>query len=339
MSIVNVFCPNELYTHEEIYRCLSVGNAGGIRFKTNDDGKVRRAVLLTSVPTARIAAENPYHDRVEGDVLVYTGAGQEGDQALGGRNRRLLEQPERGFPIYGFLLVENRRSKKHGPRRWRFLGLLSFMRYYKETQVDVRGGVRSVWIFEFRVLSGFDGVSPNSDERLMADILAEQQMSDPSVDDDIVIEPVPSVSSATESAADPLELEKIRKRMLILPPNRFEHLVRDMLVWSGFSDVHVTKYSQDGGIDANAFAGKTMWPLRDLLLQVQAKRWLHTVGRKEVAELRGSLQPNARGAVVTTSHFSMAALREATEAGKKPIVLVDGFEFSRIVLASGMFDG
>jgi restriction endonuclease Mrr len=96
-------------------------------------------------------------------------------------------------------------------------------------------------------------------------------------------------------------------------------------------DVHVTRYSQDGGIDVNAIAGKTMWPLRGLLVQIQAKRWLHTVGRKEVAELRGSLQPHARGAVVTTSQFSKAALGEASDAGKHPIVLIDGFEFARVV--------
>lgn len=334
---MNIFRPSELYTHDDIYRTLSVGNAGGIRLKTNDDSTVRRAVLLTSVPSARIAAENPYHDRVEGDVLVYTGAGQEGDQALGGRNRRLLEQPEHGFPIYCFLLVESRRSKKHGPRRWRFLGLLNYLRHYKEIQVDVRGGIRSVWVFEFRVLSAFDAITPEHDARLMADMIAEQQKTDPLVDDDAVVESGSSVAPAADPLVDPEELERLRQRMLVLPPDRFEHLVRDVLVWSGFRDVHVTKYSQDGGIDVNALAGEMMWPLRDLLLQVQAKRWLHTVGRKEVAELRGSLQPDARGAVVTTSHFSKAALREATEAGKRPIVLVDGFEFSRIVFASGTF--
>jgi restriction endonuclease Mrr len=74
-----------------------------------------------------------------------------------------------------------------------------------------------------------------------------------------------------------------------------------------------------------------MWPLENLLLQVQAKRWLHSVGRKEVAELRGSLQPFARGAVVTTSHFSKAAIREASEPGKNPIVLLDGQRFATLV--------
>ena len=64
-----------------------------------------------------------------------------------------------------------------------------------------------------------------------------------------------------------------------------------------------------------------MWALGDWLVQIQAKRWIHTVGRKEVAELRGSLQPFARGTIVTTSHFSKAALTESREHGKSPIHL------------------
>jgi restriction system protein len=82
----------------------------------------------------------------------------------------------------------------------------------------------------------------------------------------------------------------------------------------------------------NAKAGARIWIFEDTLVQVQAKRWLHSVGRKEVAELRGSLQPFARGAVITTSHFSKAAINEANEDGKNPIALVDGFKLSKVVL-------
>lgn len=331
-----MFQPGHNYTHEDIFRGLAVGNAGGIRVNTNDDGTVRRAVLFTSVPTARIAAENPYHDRLEGDVLVYTGAGQEGDQPLGGQNKRLLEQPIQAFPIYGFQLLENRRSKNMGRRRWRFLGMLSFLRHYKEYQIDVRGAARSVWIFEFRVLADFQRIAPDFDNHLMGELLVEEKKRNPVIDDDSVVDAAPSGNAPTESNIEPVQLERLRRRMLALQPNHFELLIRDVLKWSGFGDVHVTKYSQDGGIDINAFAGQDMWPIRGLLIQLQAKRWLHTVGRKEVAELRGSLQPDARGTVVTTSHFSRAALKEAIEPGKKPIVLIDGFEFSRIVATSGV---
>ena len=71
------------------------------------------------------------------------------------------------------------------------------------------------------------------------------------------------------------------------------------------------------------------------LVQVQAKRWLHSVGRKEVAELRGSLQQFARGVVITTSHFSKAAISEANEEGKNPIGLIDGYKLSTVVLGEG----
>ena len=100
----------------------------------------------------------------------------------------------------------------------------------------------------------------------------------------------------------------------------------------GFSDVCVTRFSADGGVDVNARAGSRIWIFENSLVQVQAKRWLHSVGRKEVAELRGSLQPFARGAVITTSHFSKAAINEASEEGKNPIALVDGFRLSKVVL-------
>ena len=134
--------------------------------------------------------------------------------------------------------------------------------------------------------------------------------------------------SEKEGAA---RIEEVRSRLLGVAPERFEYLIRDLLVKSGFESVAVTKYSQDGGIDVNALAGHEMWPIRGLHLQVQAKRWLHTVGRKDVAELRGSLQPFARGAVVTTSHFSKAAMLEANESGKNPIVLIDGYQFASVV--------
>ena len=145
-----------------------------------------------------------------------------------------------------------------------------------------------------------------------------------------------SGSPDTTADFDPVQLEKVRSQMLSLSPEGFEHLVKKTLVSSGFSDVHVTRYSQDGGIDINAVAGDQMWPVRDLLVQVQAKRWLHTVGRKDVAELRGSLQLHAHGAVVTTSHFSKAALDEASHPGKRPIVLVDGYDFARVVTTHGI---
>ena len=65
MSNLDAFTVDQLYSNEEIYRALGVGNAGGIRVKTRADGAVQRIVIMTSLPNAKLLAENPYHDRVE----------------------------------------------------------------------------------------------------------------------------------------------------------------------------------------------------------------------------------------------------------------------------------
>jgi hypothetical protein len=38
------------------------------RSSLTTDGLVRRFVVMTAVPEARVDADNPYDDRVEGDV-------------------------------------------------------------------------------------------------------------------------------------------------------------------------------------------------------------------------------------------------------------------------------
>jgi len=324
------------YSNDGIYRSLRVGNAGGIRIQTSEDGSIRRAVLFTSVPSAKIAAENPYHDRLEGDVLVYTAAGRAGDQVLGGRNHRLLEQAESSFPIYCFQQTGSRRDASLGPKRWRFLGLLRYLRHWKERQADTERAIRTVWVFEFRLLHGTGKIAREFDREIMQGLIAEDAAKDQDYERDDDEGAIDASPPPAEAGIDPVETESLRRRMLCLDPEGFEMLVQSALVGSGFQSVEVTERSQDGGIDVNARAGDLMWPIRDLHVQVQAKRWIHTVGRREVAELRGSLQAEARGAIVTTSQFSHAAVREALAHGKRPITLIDGYDFARIVSRCGL---
>ncbi|HEY3269418.1 MAG TPA: restriction endonuclease [Armatimonadota bacterium] len=234
-------------------------------------------------------------------MLIYTGAGREGDQTLTGANRRLAEQVVGEFPVYGFVLVGSRRSKAIGANRWRFLGLLEYLRHYPEFQTDVRKVRRSVWLFEFRIHAGLGVVPVERDAELAAELLRSPEPADVVTADDRELDSTQAPALEPQRYA---EIESVRQHLLGLDPSEFERVIGRMLRESGFSAVEVTRYSQDGGIDVNAVVGDALWPLHGLSLQVQAKRWLHTVGRKEVAELRGSLQPYARGAIVTTSHFS-----------------------------------
>lgn len=325
------FRVGEKYTHEEVYRRLAVGNAGGIRPSIGKDGELRRLVVMTSLPTARILSENPYHDRVEGNVLVYTAEGREGNQAISRMNKRLVEQLDTPFPIYGFQNIGSRRDRDLGNRRWEFLGLLQYLRHYKETQIDSRGNAREAVVFELQVHREPNLIPPEHDANISAEVLRQFLKDQKEDSEDRTIVDIPITLPQRFRQIDGVEAEQIRRLMLNLQPIKFEHLIKQVLEVTGFERVTVTRYSQDGGVDVNAFAGPIFWPVRNVLVQVQAKRWLHTVGRREVAELRGSLQPFARGAIVTTSHYSQSAVIEASERGKNPIVLVDGYEFANIV--------
>jgi hypothetical protein len=330
-GLATLFRVGESYSNDEVYKALGVGNAGGVRLSVGDEGNTKRLVVMTSVPPARQAKENPYHDRIEGDILVYTGAGLEGDQSLAGFNKRIPQQLSVPFPMYGFIILSSRRDKAVGPKRWQFLGLLEYLRHYQETQLDTRRQLRQAWVFEFRIHREPELIPLDHDGVISAQLIAAARERDRSEAEDREIVAAPAAAGSESEKGVATRIEGVRSRLLGVAPERFEHLIKDLLVQSGFEKVSVTKYSQDGGIDVNALAGLEMWPIRGLHLQVQAKRWLHTVGRKDVAELRGSLQPFARGAVVTTSHFSKAAMLEANESGKNPIVLVDGYQFASVV--------
>lgn len=249
-----------------------------------------------------------------------------GDQSVTGPNARIREQRTKPFPIYGFLQIASRRDPTLGSRRWRFIGLLEYLRCFRERQLDSLGEWRNAWAFELRLLGEIAFVKIDEDLALANEVLG--RLPTPSEDDLEVVNPA-EVSGSTSIVLE--ELEPIRRQLLAYEPREFEFVIQNLLQQSGFSNVEVTKFSQDGGIDVNAKPGLRSWPMRQVLLQLQAKRWLHTVGRKEVAELRGSLKPHSAGCIVTTSHFSRAALAEAVEPGKVPIAAIDGYELASII--------
>ena len=324
------FNVDEFYSHEEIYASLGVGNAGGLRISVDEYSLVKRMVVFTSAPTARQLKENPYHDRVEGDILVYTGTGKEGDQSLSGVNLRIAPQRLELFPIYGFMIMTSRRDRQQGPKRWRFLGMLEYLRHYQDFQIDVRGLVRNTWLFEFRIHCTPQTILVDDDRAISATLLNRESSQGNLLEDDRQVA-ISACSPESDSVYSVQMIEQIRSRLLRLDPRDFEFVIRDVLLRTNFDDVTVTKYSQDGGIDLNAYPSGRLWPIGGMLVQVQAKRWLHTVGRKDVAELRGSLEPYARGVLVTTSHFSKAATLEAASSGKNPIGLIDGIRFASII--------
>ena len=129
MNIVSEFVVGERYTNDQIRYTMNLENLGGIRPSVGPKRLAQYVAVLTAAETARKRKEeNPYHDRIEGDILTFTGTGREGDHQLAGKNKRLLEQYDNPIPFYGFI--------NEGRQIYRFLGLLELLRHYSEQQID-----------------------------------------------------------------------------------------------------------------------------------------------------------------------------------------------------------
>ncbi len=108
-----------------------------------------------------------------------------------------------------------------------------------------------------------------------------------------------------------------------IPADAFERLCQRLLRENGFVEVQVTGKSGDGGID-----GMGLLRLQDVVtfrVAFQAKRWRGAVDASTVRDFRGASQGRAdRGLIVTTSHFTRDAEKEATREGVPPIDLIGG---------------
>ncbi len=324
LTIPTTLKVGEYYSNDQIKYALEVGNLGGIRPKIKDK-KLDFIVLITSGEEIKDISRNPYADKIEGNILTYTGAGLKGDQDISGVNKRLLEQKENPIPILGFL--------KEGVSQYKFLGFLFLLRNYQDYQLDNQGNLRLVWLFEFQIFSDISSLVVGNfndsffplytqfkkellpEDTIINSLLPEKR------NDEIVL---PKLDEETLKS-----IEALRKKLLIINPYQFEVLISKLIEHTGFVNVAVTKKSGDDGIDVNAFLQHRF--SLDLSYQFQVKRWKHSVGRIEVANLRGSLGFNSFGVIISTSHFTSSAINESQGIGKTPIHLIDMKDLYEII--------
>lgn len=123
-------------------------------------------------------------------------------------------------------------------------------------------------------------------------------------------------------------------KVLEISPSEFEALVGRLLVAMGFEQVNVTPISKDGGIDVRGtlVVGEAI----RIKMAVQAKRWKNAVSSSTVQQLRGSLDTDEHGMVVTTSRFAKPAIKEAQRKSAPPIALVDGDLLASLLMEHGI---
>jgi len=315
------FALGSLYSHSEIMVLLKVGNSGGIRVSTSKNNQVARVVLFSTAEQEANPLENPYQDSTKGEILTYTGTGKIGDQNLSGQNLRITQQSISFFPIYVFSLLKHRKSFGSPDKRWRFSGIYKYLNHSRENQADILGNSRNAWLFKL-VRLNISEASPAIESEI-ENVIARAYI-DPMLSAHAIL------GESTNIMAK--DIEEAIVRMNQLEPFAFEHFVKSALVASRFREVRVTKKSSDGGVDVVARIPLSIWPIENQVIHVQVKRWLRPVGRREVAELRGSLTPRALGVLITTGNYARTAIVEAERPHMLPISLVDGHQLATVAI-------
>jgi HJR/Mrr/RecB family endonuclease len=329
MNTVTEFRIGEFYTNDQIRFSLELENLGGIRPSVSSKRMLRHLAIMTAADeSGKLFSDNPYHDRIEGDILLYTAQGREGDQELSGRNKRLIEQYLVPVPFYGFINV--------GRQTYRFLGLLELMRHYQELQADRRRTLRKVWLFEFKIHRQPEIIPIDQANAISATILSESRGKFPLNETEREVVDLSADELRLDDTSTLFEIEDLRSRFFQISPYGFEYLIKNLMELNGFSDVSVTSASADGGIDINAYVDKTNDFFAGTHVQAQVKRWRHAVGSVEINKFRGALSTTAKGVFITTSHYTRASISEAHHISKPCITLINGSRLSSMIIKSGL---
>lgn len=130
--------------------------------------------------------------------------------------------------------------------------------------------------------------------------------------------------TSSDPPADSEWQNELLATLRAMPPDAFERLCQLVLRAHGFRDVKVTGRSGDGGIDG---VGVLRVELISFRVVFQCKRYVGTVGARDIREFQGAMMGQAeKGLFLTTGHFSGSAQDEAVRPGAPAIDLIDGPE-------------
>ena len=128
----------------------------------------------------------------------------------------------------------------------------------------------------------------------------------------------------------------LRDRLLAMKPGEFEELISQLLAEMGFEIVEVTKLIGDGGIDVRGTL--VVGDVVRIKMAVQVKKWKikNNIQSPVVQQVRGSLGAHEQGLIITTSDFSSGAVKEAAQADKTPIALMNGEQLVMLLMEHGI---
>lgn len=125
--------------------------------------------------------------------------------------------------------------------------------------------------------------------------------------------------------------QQLKTRLLDLSPRAFELFAGDLLTYIGLQHVAVTRYSNDGGIDAHGdFVAES--GLIQIRAGVQVKRYRRNVRRPEIDAFIGALVGQyERGIFITTADYTRQARERAVTVPLPRIDMIDGAQVTALM--------
>ncbi len=133
----------DVLSNREISKIFGVCAQRGIRYHGSLQGSISHVVLITVLQkTPEESLRNPYNDRLEGNILIYTGEGRIGTQKMVRGNLALKRQMTEGYPVFVF--------EKKSPGKYMFLGRYTVFSVDVEIQPDIKGQGREVFVYKLK---------------------------------------------------------------------------------------------------------------------------------------------------------------------------------------------
>lgn len=113
-------------------------------FKCSSQGGMRRSKRTNTLVLISNRVTSTYTDDWDGDILLYTGMGQKGDQSLtSAQNKTLAESNSNGVTVHLF--------EVHRRKVYTYCGVVKLVKEpYPSVQADVQGKQRKVYIFPLK---------------------------------------------------------------------------------------------------------------------------------------------------------------------------------------------
>lgn len=138
MKTISDLMPGDILSNQDLGILFGCGNSGGMR----------RAKKTNSLIIISSHVESIYEDRWDGDVLLYTGMGLNGDQSLDfNQNKTLSQSQVNGVQVFLF--------EQFKVNEYTYLGPVELISEpYTEQQPGQNGHLRTVYIFPLKLKNG-----------------------------------------------------------------------------------------------------------------------------------------------------------------------------------------